>query len=41
MMYFSFPPDEDDGYMLGVIKSHDGVFNLNKLLLNNELMFLK
>ena len=41
IMYFSFPPDENDGYMLGVIKSHDGVFNLNKLLVDNKLMFLK
>lgn len=40
LMYFSFGPDED-GYMLGVIKDVDGVFNLNKLLVDNGLMFLK
>ena len=40
LMYFSFGPDED-GYMLGVIKDSGGVFNLNKLLVDNGLMFVK
>jgi len=40
IMYFSFDPDSDD-YMTGVIKSHNGIFNLNKLLLDNNLMFIK
>lgn len=40
LMYFSSDPD-DDGYMVGVIKNHNGVFNLNKLLVDNGLMFEK
>ena len=40
LMYFSYDPDSY-GYMTGVIKSHDGVFNLNKLLVDNKLMFYK
>lgn len=40
MMYFSFPPD-DKGYMTAVIKDFNGVFNLNKLLVDNELMYVK
>jgi len=40
IMYFSLDPDSN-GYMQGVIKSHDGIFNLNKLLVDNGLMFVK
>lgn len=40
IMYFSGDPDSN-GYMQGVIKSHDGIFNLNKLLVDNNLMFIK
>lgn len=40
IMYFSFDPDSED-YMTGVIKSHNGIFNLNKLLVDNGLMYIK
>lgn len=40
IMYFSSSPD-DEGYMTAVIKDFNGVFNLNKLLVDNKLMFVK
>ena len=40
VMYFSYDPDSD-GFMQAVIKSHNGIHNINKILLDNNYVFVK